>query len=220
MSSPTGVDEAAERRRLTVLLLMVLATGVIDAACLLHLGVFTAYITGSLIVFAGELVGANTSAWPAATAVAAFLGGAVVGARVARREWPAHQLFAGGLVLVALLVATAAVVAATWGLDGGGSYATIAASGAAMGIQLAFIRWAGIADIALPAATLAAFNLVADSRAAGGTPERTVRRAGMVVAVLVGAVLGAGIAQWEPWAAWAAAAIIIAGAATAAYVEP
>jgi uncharacterized membrane protein YoaK (UPF0700 family) len=215
--SPTP-DVDAERRHVVVLLLAVLATGIIDAVCLLHLGVFTAYITGSLIVFAGQFVGAATSAWPSTIAILGFVAGAVVGARVVNRAAPTHLLFTGGLLLVAALVAAGAVAAAVTGLDDdAGTYTTIGVLAFSMGIQLALIRRAGIADIALPAATLVTFNLIADSRAGGGTPERTWRRVGMVASLLVGALLGAGVAQWEPWAAWSVAALVVAVAALVAY---
>ena len=212
--------DAAERRHITVLLLLVLATGVVDAACLLHLGVFTAYITGSLIVFAGQLVGADSSAWPSTTAIAAFLVGAFAGARLVRREAPTHRLFAGNLVLVAAVVTAGTLVAAVVGIDDdAGRYATIALLAVAMGLQLAVIRRAGMADIALPAATLVTFNLVADSPAAGGTPHNTGRRLGVVGALLGGALLGAGVARWEPWAAWAVAALVVSAAAAVAYAS-
>jgi uncharacterized membrane protein YoaK (UPF0700 family)/ketosteroid isomerase-like protein len=210
----------AQRRHVVVLLLLVLATGVIDAACLLHLGVFTAYITGALIVFAGQLVGADSSAWPAATAIVAFLVGAFAGARLVRREAPTHHLFAGNLLLVAAVVAAGALIAAVVGIDDdAGSYPTIALLAIAMGLQLAVIRRAAMADIVLPAATLVTFNLIADSPAAGGTPHNTARRVGVVAALLGGALLGAGVARWEPWAAWAVAAFVVATAATTAYVS-
>ena len=32
----------------------------------------------------------------------------------------------------------------------------------------------------------------------------------MVAAILVGAVIGAGLARWEPWIAWAAIAVTVA----------
>ena len=48
LHAPPPDDRAASR----VVLLLVLATGAMDAACLLHLGVFTAYVTASLILAA------------------------------------------------------------------------------------------------------------------------------------------------------------------------
>ncbi len=216
MAASSDVD--AERRHVAVLLLAILATGIIDAVCILHLGVFTAYITGSLIVFAGQFVGADTSAWPATTAILGFVGGAVAGARFTSLAAPTHRLFCGGLLVVAALIGAAAVVSATLGLDdGNGTYPTIAALAVAMGIQMGLIRRAGVADFTLPAATVVTFSLIADSPAGGGTPQRTLRRVGMVAALVIGALLGAGIARWEPWAAWAVAAAIVGVAAAAAY---
>ena len=79
--------------------------------------------------------------------------------------------------------------------------------------------YAGMADIALPAATLVTFNLIADSPAAGGTPHNTGRRLGVIGALLGGALLDAGVARWEPWAAWAVAAVVIGAAAATAYAS-
>ena len=61
------------------MLLLVLATGAMDAACLLHLGVFTAYITASLILAGANLVDTPGSPWPGLVAVAGFIVGAIVG---------------------------------------------------------------------------------------------------------------------------------------------
>ena len=63
------------------MLLLVLATGAMDAACLLHLGVFTAYITASLILAGANLVDSPGSPWPGLVAVAGFI--------VVLRSWPA-----------------------------------------------------------------------------------------------------------------------------------
>ena len=57
------------------MLLLVLATGAMDAACLLHLGVFTAYITASLILAGANLVDSPGSPWPGLVAVAGFIVG-------------------------------------------------------------------------------------------------------------------------------------------------
>ena len=60
----TGDRDDSEQVKVQAFLLVILATGVIDAACLLHLGVFTAYVTGSFILFGAHLVGIPGSPWP------------------------------------------------------------------------------------------------------------------------------------------------------------
>ena len=58
-----------------------------DGRCLLHLGVFTAYLTASRILLGAHLVGIPGSPVPSAVAVVAFVTGAVVGdARVNGRR--------------------------------------------------------------------------------------------------------------------------------------
>jgi uncharacterized membrane protein YoaK (UPF0700 family) len=217
-----GAEEAAdalERRHLAVLLVVVVATGIVDAASLLHLDVFTAYITGSFILFGAHLAGIPGSPLPSAAAVGSFVAGALVGARLVHRRVARHRQLGDVLVLVAALVAVAAVVAAVAGIvDAGGRYATTAVLGMAMGCQLAVIRAAGVRDVAMAAGTVVTYSLVAGTRLAGGTRERTARRVAVVVALVVGAAAGAGVARWQPWAAWALAGVVIAGGAATAYV--
>jgi uncharacterized membrane protein YoaK (UPF0700 family) len=209
-----GESEVHERRLVPILLLVMAATGIIDAACLLHLGVFTAYLTGSLILFGAHLAGATGYLPNAAFAVVALLTGSVVGIVALRRARPSHHLSAMGLGVVAILVLSASAVAATVGLDDdAGTLATISVLGFAMGIQLAVVRTVAVTDLALPALTLAVFNIIADTPLGGARPQRTGRRAGLVATLVGGAAVGAGIARWQPPAAWAAAAAVIAVAA-------
>jgi hypothetical protein len=44
-----------------------------------------------------------------------------------------------------------------------------------------------------------------------------IRRAGVVVAILLGAIIGAALARWEPWIAWAGIAALVAGVAVLAH---
>ena len=74
------------------MLLLVLATGAMDAACLLHLGVFTAYITASLILAGANLVDSPGSPWPGLVAVAGFIVGAIVAEWLTRRAGGRHQV--------------------------------------------------------------------------------------------------------------------------------
>ncbi len=219
----TDKSDDTERHRVVVMLVVVFATGVIDAACLLHLGVFTAYITGSLILFGAHLTGVPGSPLPNACAVLSFMIGAFAGARVLRRDPVGRSELVVPLGLEAVLVLVAAVVAGTMGIDIDpksytlvGTYLTIAILALAMGVQLAAMRHANVPDLVFAAATVAMFNLVADSPLAAGTPTRTGRRVALIGMLLGGAVLGAGLARWQPWLAWAAAALVLAVAAVLA----
>jgi uncharacterized membrane protein YoaK (UPF0700 family) len=219
---PTGTWASAHptivRRHVAILLVVVMATGMIDAVSLLTLHVFTAYVTGSMILFGTHLAGVPGSVWPSAVAIVSFALGALLGARLVKRPLGTHRLHGDVLVVDALLVLGAAIAAARGGSDGDlDSYAIITALALAMGLQLAMIQHARVTDVALPAATVITYKLVADSPLAGGRPTRTVRRVGVVVSLVAGATLGALVARWEPWAAWALAAALLALAAVLSY---
>lgn len=225
LDAMTTVDKSAddEHHHVVVMLVVVFATGVIDAACLLHLGVFTAYITGSLILFGAHLTGTPGSPLPNACAVVAFITGAFAGARVLRRDPVGRSELVAPLVIDAVLVLVAAAAAGTLGIDSDpgaysqlGTYVTIGILALAMGVQLAAMRHANVPDLIFAAATVAMFNLVADSPLASGTPKRTGRRLALIGALVGGAILGSAIARWQPWLAWAAAGVILAVAAVLA----
>jgi uncharacterized membrane protein YoaK (UPF0700 family) len=204
---PFDDDLAASR----VVLLLVLATGAMDAACLIHLGVFTAYITASIVLAGANLVDRPGSPIPGLIAVAGFVIGAIAGGWLTRREVRRHRLVATVLWIEAATVALGAAVAGFAGLDTHASrYVVIAILAAAMGCQTAAIRFVHVPEIPLAAATLATVGVVVAL-----TGERTdhtalFKRAGVVVAILVGAIIGAALSKWEPWIAWAATAALVA----------
>jgi uncharacterized membrane protein YoaK (UPF0700 family) len=208
------VDDRASSR---VVLLLVLATGAMDAACLLHLGVFTAYITASLIIAGANLVDRPGSPWPGLTAVAGFVVGAILAGWLTRREGGRHQLVQRVLLLEAVIIAVGAAVAAWPGVDSdGGRYAVIALLALAMGIQTDAIRYLHVPEIPLAAATLATVGLVVGITGEHGERSALLKRAGVVAAILVGAIAGAALARWEPWIAWAAIAALVTATAVLA----
>jgi uncharacterized membrane protein YoaK (UPF0700 family) len=198
-------------------LLLVLATGAMDAACLLHLGVFTAYITASLIIAGANLVDSPGSPWPGLTAVAGFVLGAVLAGWLTRREGGRHQVVANLLLVEAVVTAIGAAVALVWGIDDGARYVVIAVLAIAMGLQTGAIRFLHVPEIPLAAATLATFGVVV--RLTGEAGDRTgfVRRVAVVGAILVGAVVSAALSRWEPWIAWAAIAGLVMATAGLAH---
>ena len=211
-------DEADDRGALTVVLVVVLATGMVDAASLLHLGVFTAYMTGSLVLFGAHLVGTPGSPWPSAGALAAFVGGLVVGALLVRRTAGRHRLVGDVLVLVALVVAVAAGLAAWRGVDSdGGRYLVTAVLAVGMGSLIAAVHTLRVPEVPMAAGTLATFGVITGLLGDPDASHQLRRRVAVIVALVVGAMVGAALARWEPWGAWAMAAVVIAVAATAAY---
>src|SRR4051812_15021014 len=112
-----------------------------DAACLLHLGVFTAYITASLIIAGANLVDSPGSPWPGLTAVARFVIGAILAGWLTRRPGERHHLVSALLVVEAIVTAVGAMVALVWGIDNGARYVVIAILAVAMGLQTGAIRF-------------------------------------------------------------------------------
>jgi uncharacterized membrane protein YoaK (UPF0700 family) len=208
LPAPSPDDRASSR----VVLLLVLATGAMDAACLLHLGVFTAYITASLILAGANLVDSPGSPWPGLVAVAGFIVGAIVAEWLTRRAGGRHQVVERVLLVEAALIAAGAAVAAWQGIETSSSkYVVIALLAMAMGFQTAAIRFVHVPEIPIAAATLATFGVVVGLTGEHGDRTALLRRVGVVAAILLGAVLGAGLARWEPWIAWATIAVIVAG---------
>jgi uncharacterized membrane protein YoaK (UPF0700 family) len=198
--------------------LLVLATGAMDAACLLHLGVFTAYITASLILAGAQLVEPSGSAVPGLVAVGGFVVGAVAGSWLTRRLAQRHHRISALLLIDAALIGAGAVVAAWVGISADdGKYAVIALLAIAMGCQTAAIRLVHVREIPLAAATLATFGLVVGLTGEAGDRDAWRTRAAVVVAILVGAIAGAALARWEPWIAWATAAAFVAAVAALAH---
>jgi uncharacterized membrane protein YoaK (UPF0700 family) len=209
---PKVDDRAASR----VVLLLVLATGAMDAACLLHLGVFTAYVTASLIIAGANLVDAPGSPWPGLMAVAGFVVGAIAVGWLTRREGGRHRIVSNVLLVEAVIVAVGAAVAAVWGIHDDSRYVVIAILGISMGIHTGVIRFIHVAEIPLAAATLATFGVVVRLTGEHGDRHALLNRIGVVVAILVGAIASAALSRWEPWIAWAAVAALVAGVAVLA----
>ncbi|CAO3425988.1 YoaK family protein [Azospirillum endophyticum] len=181
-----------------LLMLLSMTTGLVDATSVLGLDkVFTANMTGN-IVFLG-FAAAGTRGFdvaPYLTAICAFL----VGALVAGRTGKAHA----GRPLRRWLLSAAAIEAgllwAAAGLawlrqDGEVSptsfYGIILLTALAMGFRNATIRQLKVPDLTTTVLTLTLTGLAADSRLAGGTDTNWVRRIGSVVAIFVGAAIGA-----------------------------
>jgi uncharacterized membrane protein YoaK (UPF0700 family) len=180
-----------------VLLVLTATTGLVDAVSYLGLGhVFTANMTGNIVFLGFALAGVKgLSVSRSLVSLAAFLIGASVGGKVARRrgDGPRRQW----LVRVVLAEAALLLVAAAsgWGLDvvstGTVPYIVIGLTAVGMGVRNATIRHLAEPDMTTTVLTLTLTGLAADSSFAGGTNPRPVRRAGGVAAMLVGAAIGA-----------------------------
>lgn len=181
-----------------LLMLLSVTTGLVDATSVLGLDkVFTANMTGN-IVFLG-FAAAGTPGFdvgPYLTAICAFL----IGALVAGRTGKAH---AGRPLRRWLLSAAAIEAGLLWAAAGlawlrqdgevspASFYGIILLTALAMGFRNATIRQLKVPDLTTTVLTLTLTGLAADSRLAGGADTNWVRRIGSVVAIFVGAAIGA-----------------------------
>jgi uncharacterized membrane protein YoaK (UPF0700 family) len=181
-----------------VLLVLTMTTGLIDAVSVLGLGrVFTANMTGNIVFLGFALAAApGFSASRSLAALGAFLVGAIVGGRLSvslgssRRRW---------LVVAATVEAAALLTAAVLALGSEHSaetlpsriYALIGLTAVAMGVRNATVRKLAVPDLTTTVLTLTLTGLGADSGLAGGRNPRWRRRLSSVVAMLIGATVGA-----------------------------
>ena len=195
-----------------LLLLLSVTTGLVDAISVLGLGkVFTANMTGNIVFLGFAAVGTPGFApLSYVVAILAFMTGALVAGRVGKghegrpmRRW----LLIAALVEAGLLWIAAAVAI---GFDpaspspDGRLQAIIALTAIAMGFRNATIRQLKVPDLTTTVLTLTITGLAADSRlagadinaearlAGGGNPNWG-RRVGSVVAIGLGAAIGAAL---------------------------
>ncbi|KAA0579952.1 YoaK family protein [Azospirillum sp. Sh1] len=198
-----------------LLMLLSVTTGLVDATSVLGLDkVFTANMTGN-IVFLG-FAAAGTPGFdvaPYLTAISAFLVGALVAGRTGKahagrplRRWllKAAAIEAGLLWLAALL----AWLRQTGEASPASFYGIILLTALAMGFRNATIRQLKVPDLTTTVLTLTLTGLAADSRLAGGSDTNWIRRIGSVVAIFVGAAIGAALVAHSGLAA----PLLLAGA--------
>ncbi|MFG2792674.1 YoaK family protein [Streptomyces sp. NPDC048419] len=187
--------EARGLRLVAVLLGLTVVSGLIDAVSYLGLGhVFTANMTGNVVVLGFAAAGAPGFSVPhTATSLVCFLLGAVAGGRVGRWRGEGSRRTWARLVLAAeaTLVGASAAVAFAAPHATVSVYALIALTAFAMGLRNATVRKLGVADLTTTVLTMTLTGLAADSRAGGGSGHRSPRRSASVVAMAVGAGLGA-----------------------------
>lgn len=182
-----------------LLLLLSLTTGMVDAASVLGLGkVFTANMTGNVVFLGFAAAGApGFTALPYVVALATFMAGAVLGGRV--RQWHAgiseRRWLRVSAWIETVLLWAAALVAVGFDVDSPQAdprlFVIIALTAIAMGYRNATVRQMKVADLTTTVLTMTLTGLGSDSRAAGGASPNWHRRIGAVVAILIGAVIGA-----------------------------
>jgi len=187
-----------------VLLALTAVTGIVDAISYLALGhVFTANMTGNVVFIAFAVAGTpGLSAVRGGLALLAFITGAVLGGRLARRtsvgpsfRWAGAAFGAEATLLVAATVITIGYDSGL--LDPTRLYGVIVLIGLAMGIRIAAIRKLGVPDLITIVLTLTIAGLAADSSLAGGTNPRWWRRLGSIASMAAGAAAGAWLLRYS-----------------------
>ncbi|SDS16469.1 YoaK family protein [Microterricola viridarii] len=187
----------ADRFYLPALLLLTLATGVVDAVSYLALDrVFTGNMTGNVLFIGFALAGEGGIPLLNNTlALAGFLLGALVAARVLRGRRHASRLPTANLVVLVGGAAFTVALAVFWllvgALDEGAMLGVTAVLALVMGAQAASVRSTGISDVSTIVVTSTLANLAIDSRLSGGPGEKWPRRVFAVVAMGAGGAIGA-----------------------------
>ncbi len=192
-------DKPEQPRRLTnILYTFTAVTGLVDAVAYLALGhVFTANMTGNIVLLGFATAGTSGLSVPRSTAaLAGYLLGALIGGRIATslsiisvRKW---AITAFGIEAVAPFAATVASLGFRSSVSKATAlYAVIVLTAVAMGIRNATVRKLAVADITTTVLTLTITGLAADSSLAGSNNPRWQRRILSVVLMFAGAVFGA-----------------------------
>ena len=184
------------RRRDLLLVALTFAAGSVDAVVFLRLGVFTAVMTGNIVLLGLAIgQGAIRNALRSLVALAAYAGGVLAAARLVGATphdsvWPAHVTRALAIELGLHVAFLAGWIATDARPDGLAAVSLIAVSGVAMGIQAATVRTlAPSMSTTYVTGTLTA--LLSELSALGALGPDSRRRITIVVALGLGAVCGA-----------------------------
>src|SRR6266704_5122926 len=200
------------------LLGMTAVTGLVDAVSFLSLGhVFTANMTGNIVLLAFATAHVSgLSIARSSTALLAFLVGAILGGRIMTRANADSQI---RFAAQAFLLEVAFLLAASFcGMGYRGDllghsfqpFALIALTALAMGTRNAAVRKLAIPDLTTTVLTLTITGIGADSSLANGNNPMLARRVESVVAMFLGAALGAVILHYSISAALGLATAISA----------
>jgi len=198
-----------------------MSTGAIDAVSYLALDrVFTGNMTGNVLFIGFALVGvAGIPLLNNVIALAGFISGSIISGRIVGHSHP-KGLPAASVITLAAGAVIAVVLAAVWlavvDLPEWALLVVTFVLANVMGAQVTAVKPIGNSDVTTIVVTNTVANLARESRLGGGTGQRWLPRLLAVVAMGVGAAIGAGIIGWlgGPAALLAAAAIFALGALT------
>ncbi len=182
-----------------LLLLLTVASGVVDAISYLRFGhVFVANMTGNIVFLGFAAAGApGLSVAGSLIALAAFLIGSFsVGRLVARLSGHGPRLLALCVIGEAVVAGIVLALVAFAGLTQATTYAAIALLALTMGTQNAMARKLAIPDLTTTVLTMTLTGIAADLNddlAGGRATPRLRRRIAAVLAMLLGAFAGAAL---------------------------
>jgi uncharacterized membrane protein YoaK (UPF0700 family) len=177
---------------------LTVVSGLVDAVSFLGLQVFTANMTGNIVLLGFAVAGVpGLSIARSLTSLIAFLFGAAIGGRLGtamaatnRKRWlvtataaEAALLLAAALVSIGFDLQSATPASRLYGI--------IVLTAVAMGMRNATVRRLSIPDITTTVLTLTLTGVAADSFLAGGSNTRIGRRAATVLLMFLGAAIGA-----------------------------
>ncbi|WP_294444038.1 YoaK family protein [uncultured Sphingomonas sp.] len=181
-----------------LLLLLSMTTGLVDAVSVLGLGkVFTANMTGNIVFLGFAAAGTPGFSWPPyVVALLTFMGGALMAGRVGRAygKGPLGRWLIRSALVEAVLLWAAALVALGYDIarpEPARVFAIISLTAIAMGFRNATIRQLKVPDLTTTVLTLTITGIAADSSLAGGGNANWSRRLGAVIAIFLGALIGA-----------------------------
>ena len=183
-------------RRDLLLVALTFSAGAVDAVALIALNVFTAVMTGNLVLL-GVAIGhaAVQNAVRSSIALTAYVVGVLAGARIVGATasgavWPAHATRALAIEWALLAAFFVSWIAPGARPEGAAAGALIAVSGLAMGLQATTTR--SIAPgLSTTYVTGTLTSLLSELSALGNVGADAARRGIIVLALLAGAVTGA-----------------------------
>ena len=174
---------------------LTVVSGFLDAVSFLGLGhVFIANMTGNVVLVGFAAAGApGFSVAASLCALGFFLGGAVLGGRIAQRVQPHRTLLLIVMVMEAACTAAAAVVAGTVPAIAAGwpRFTVIALLALGVGTRNAAVRRLGVRDMTTTVLTTTLTGLASDSSLAGGANPHAPYRLTSVFSQFGGALVGA-----------------------------
>jgi uncharacterized membrane protein YoaK (UPF0700 family) len=179
-----------------LLVALTVVTGLVDSFSYLVLGhVFVANQTGNVVFLAFALAGVRGFSAPASVAaIGCFAVGALITGRLGRSLAAHRDLLLGVTAgIQAIIVAETVTMTALTPIPipAGLRYALIASLSLAMGAQNATARKLAVPDLTTTVLTLTITGIAADSPLAGATGAHAARRLISVIAMFLGALVGA-----------------------------